>query len=174
MAIPLIVSMQAHRIARKLSSCLSIIGSVQVCLNHASMIWIHWCLSIPHRLVGFVFPANEDYCAMNSIAHSMVPVVTFAGHVSLLVDAFASSDAPFLPYAFHRNNNSRSLSTGNSITLCVATIRQMMWTQFCAIHTRVHLKREKKRENGRNNRKQKKLPYGYCNSLNYSVICLNR
>lgn len=146
MAIPLIVSKQAHRIARKLSSCLSIIGSVQVCLNHASMISIHWCLSIPHRLVGFVFPANEDYCAMNSIAHSRVPVVTFAGHVSLLVDAFASSDAPFLPYAFHRNSNSRSLSTGNSITLCVlciATIRQMMWTQFCAIHTRVHLKREK-------------------------------
>lgn len=150
MAILPIVSTQVHRTAHKLSSCSSIRGSVQVYLSHASMISIRWCLSIPHRPDGFACPANEDYCAVNLIAHNTVPVVPFAGHVALLVDAFASNGAPFLPFVSHRSSNIHSLSTDNSTTLCCRYTCWAMWTH-CVMH-----KWERERERKKNQREETK------------------
>lgn len=119
MAILRAESMRAHRIAHKSSSCWSIRGSVPIYLSHALMLSTRLCLSIQYRWVGFASPANEDYYAVNLIVHNTVPVKPFAVHVFRLVDVFASIGAPSLPYAFHRNSNSRNLNTGNSIALCI-------------------------------------------------------
>lgn len=169
MAILRVESMPMHRIAHKLSSCSCTRESVQVYLSHALMFSIRWYLSIPHRLFGFASPANEDYCAVNSIAHNTVPVMPFAVHVIPPVDVFASNDAPFQPYAFHRSNSSHNLSTGNSTTLCSVWVQSDGANIMCFVCRMTNGKekeKERKKSIGtkwRNNTKEITI-YGYCDS----------
>lgn len=156
------VPMPMHQTAHKWSSCSNIRESVPIYLSHASMFSIHLYLSIRCRLVGFAFPVNVDYCAMNSIVHNTVPVRPFAVPVAHPVDAFVLNVAPFPPYAFHRNNSSHNLSTDNSIMHCLIH-NSKVWLWMNAL--------EREREGEKQN--EITIFVLNCNSLNCSVICLN-
>lgn len=167
MATPQASPMPAPRTAHKLSSCSCTRESAPICSGHASMFSIRWYLSIRYRLVGFAFPVNVDYCAMNSIVRNTVPVRPFAVPVAHPVDVFVLSVAPFPPYAFHRNNSSRNSSTDNSTMLCL-----MHGTN---IWLRLKASDGMKEQKGEKEKKQNEITIFVlnCNSLNCSVICLN-
>lgn len=166
MATPRAAPAPAHRTAHKLSSCSSTIESAPICSSHASMFSIHSYLSIRCRLVGFAFPVNADYCAMNSIVRNTVPVRPFAVPVAHPVDVFALNVAPFPPYAFHRSNSSHNSSTDNSTALCVRqrhSINIWLWLNAS----------ERMREQQRDREKKTEWNYHICVKLQFIELQCN-